>query len=61
MTVVDRWWRAQSAFVLLCYELAQGNKRHGHLAKADTAHKPSVRHFLAHLHRAAHHMAAASG
>ncbi|MDR7332152.1 LysR substrate-binding domain-containing protein [Roseateles asaccharophilus] len=26
------------------------------LARADTAIKPSVRHFLAHLHRAAHHL-----
>lgn len=26
------------------------------LARADTALKPSVRHFLAHLHRAAHHL-----
>jgi len=33
--------------------------RLGALARADTALKPSVRHFLAHLHRAAHHLAAA--
>jgi hypothetical protein len=26
------------------------------LARADAALKPSVRHFLAHLHRAAHHL-----
>jgi len=29
----------------------------GALARADAALKPSVRHFLAHLHRAAHHLA----
>lgn len=28
----------------------------GALARSDTALKPSVRHFLAHLHRAAHHL-----
>ncbi|CAD5372296.1 LysR family transcriptional regulator [Rubrivivax sp. A210] len=28
----------------------------GALARADAARKPSVRHFLAHLHRAAHHL-----
>lgn len=28
----------------------------GALARADAALKPSVRHFLAHLHRAAHHL-----
>ena len=28
----------------------------GALARGDTALKPSVRHFLAHLHRAAHHL-----
>ncbi|MDT7838020.1 LysR family transcriptional regulator [Aquabacterium sp. OR-4] len=28
----------------------------GALARTDTALKPSVRHFLAHLHRAAHHL-----
>jgi len=33
----------------------------GALARADTALKPSVRHFLAHLHRAAHHLAGARG
>jgi len=27
----------------------------GALVRADAALKPSVRHFLAHLHRAAHH------
>ena len=31
------------------------------LARADTAIKPSVRHFLAHLHRAAHHLTGAGG
>jgi DNA-binding transcriptional LysR family regulator len=31
----------------------------GALARADTALKPSIRHFLAHLHRAAHHLTAA--
>lgn len=31
------------------------------LARADTAIKPSVRHFLAHLHRAAHHLTKADG
>jgi DNA-binding transcriptional LysR family regulator len=30
--------------------------RLGALARADAALKPSVRHFLAHLHRAAHHL-----
>lgn len=30
----------------------------GALVRADTALKPSVRHFLAHLHRAAHHLTA---
>ena len=30
----------------------------GALARADTYLKPSVRHFMAHLHRAAHHMGA---
>jgi hypothetical protein len=29
---------------------------HGALARADAALKPSVRHFLAHLHRAAHQL-----
>jgi len=28
----------------------------GALARTDAALKPSVRHFLAHLHRAAHHL-----
>ena len=32
----------------------------GALARAESALKPSVRHFLAHLHRAAHHLAAAA-
>lgn len=31
----------------------------GALARADTALKPSIRHFLAHLHRAAHHLTTA--
>jgi LysR family transcriptional regulator, regulator of abg operon len=31
----------------------------GALARADSALKPSVRHFLAHLHRAAHHLTGA--
>lgn len=33
----------------------------GALARSDVALKPSVRHFLAHLHRAAHHLASAAG
>jgi len=32
----------------------------GALARSDAALKPSVRHFLAHLHRAAHHLADAA-
>jgi DNA-binding transcriptional LysR family regulator len=40
--------------------LAEGplQLRIGALARADAALKPGVRHFLAHLHRAAHHLSA---
>jgi DNA-binding transcriptional LysR family regulator len=31
----------------------------GALARADASNRPSVRHFLSHLHRAAHHLSAA--
>lgn len=42
-------------------EVAEGPLRLtiGALARAETALKPSVRHFLAHLHRAAHHLKSA--
>lgn len=44
-------------------EVAEGPLRLtiGALARAETALKPSVRHFLAHLHRAAHHLKGATG
>ena len=47
---------------LAIVRLAEGplRLRIGALARADAALKPSVRHFLAHLHRAAHHFGAAA-